>query len=70
VAALYFIVVATIAALVGQHVVRKLIILFGRASIIIFIIAFTIFISAISLGEASLFPFTWSINFKICELEF
>ncbi|XP_062165417.1 sulfite exporter TauE/SafE family protein 3-like isoform X2 [Alnus glutinosa] len=48
--ALYFIVVATIAALVGQHIVRKLIILCGRASLIIFILAFTIFISAISLG--------------------
>ncbi|XP_059460267.1 sulfite exporter TauE/SafE family protein 3-like isoform X2 [Corylus avellana] len=48
--ALYFTVVATIAALVGQHIVRKLIILFGRASLIIFILAFTIFISAISLG--------------------
>ncbi|XP_059460669.1 sulfite exporter TauE/SafE family protein 3-like [Corylus avellana] len=48
--ALYFAVVATIAALVGQHIVRKLIILLGRASLIIFILAFTIFISAISLG--------------------
>ncbi|XP_062163110.1 sulfite exporter TauE/SafE family protein 3-like isoform X2 [Alnus glutinosa] len=48
--ALYFIVVATVAAFVGQHIVRKLIILFGRASLIIFILAFTIFVSAISLG--------------------
>lgn len=50
-AALYFAAVATIAAFIGQHVVRKLIILFGRASLIIFILAFTIFVSAISLGE-------------------
>ncbi|XP_058074343.1 sulfite exporter TauE/SafE family protein 3-like [Magnolia sinica] len=48
--ALYFVLVATIAAFVGQHVVRKLIILLGRASLIIFILAFTIFVSAISLG--------------------
>ena len=50
-AAAYFVGVATIAALIGQHVVRRLIILFGRASLIIFILAFTIFVSAISLGE-------------------
>lgn len=49
-AALYFVAVATIAAFVGQHVVRKLIILLGRASLIIFILAFMIFVSAISLG--------------------
>ncbi|KAB1204396.1 hypothetical protein CJ030_MR8G027189 [Morella rubra] len=48
--ALYFVVVATIAAFVGQHVVRKLIILLGRASLIIFILAVTILISAILLG--------------------
>ncbi|KAI4337470.1 hypothetical protein L6164_015884 [Bauhinia variegata] len=48
--AVYLTAVATFAALVGQHAVRKLIILFGRASLIIFILAFTIFVSAISLG--------------------
>ncbi|KAL5729230.1 hypothetical protein ACHQM5_002206 [Ranunculus cassubicifolius] len=48
--ALYFVVVATIAAFVGQHVVRRLITILGRASLIIFILAFTIFVSAISLG--------------------
>lgn len=48
--ALYLMFIATIAALVGQHVVRKAIIVLGRASIIIFILAFTIFVSAISLG--------------------
>ncbi|RDY07316.1 Sulfite exporter TauE/SafE family protein 3, partial [Mucuna pruriens] len=46
----YFALVATIAAFAGQHVVRKIIVILGRASIIIFILALTIFISAISLG--------------------
>lgn len=48
--ALYFVGVATIAAFVGQHVVRRIIFILGRASLIIFILAFTIFVSAISLG--------------------
>ncbi|XP_027081741.1 sulfite exporter TauE/SafE family protein 3 isoform X1 [Coffea arabica] len=48
--ALYFIAVATVAAFIGQHFVRRIIILLGRASLIIFILAFTIFVSAISLG--------------------
>uniref|UniRef100_A0A2P2KTH5 Uncharacterized protein LOC103421160 n=1 Tax=Rhizophora mucronata TaxID=61149 RepID=A0A2P2KTH5_RHIMU len=48
--ALYFLAVATIAALIGQHFVKKFIIMTGRASLIIFILAFTIFVSAISLG--------------------
>ncbi|GMI92542.1 hypothetical protein like AT2G25737 [Hibiscus trionum] len=52
--ALYFTAVATVAALVGQHVVRRMIILFGRASLIIFILASTIFVSAISLGMKGL----------------
>uniref|UniRef100_A0A2P2Q3X1 Sulfite exporter TauE/SafE family protein n=1 Tax=Rhizophora mucronata TaxID=61149 RepID=A0A2P2Q3X1_RHIMU len=46
----YFVLVATLAALAGQHVVRRIIALLGRASIIIFILALTIFVSAISLG--------------------
>jgi hypothetical protein len=50
-AALYFVAVATVAALVGQHLVRKLIALLGRASIIIFILALTVFVSGISLGK-------------------
>jgi hypothetical protein len=50
-AAVYFVVVATFAAFTGQHIVRRLIIVFGRASLIIFILAFTIFVSAILLGE-------------------
>ncbi|XP_072054433.1 sulfite exporter TauE/SafE family protein 3 [Arachis hypogaea] len=48
--ALYFTLVATIAAVVGQHIVRRLIDIFGRASLIIFILASTIFISAVTLG--------------------
>ncbi|XP_061342363.1 sulfite exporter TauE/SafE family protein 3-like [Gastrolobium bilobum] len=48
--AAYLVLVSTIAAFVGQHVVRKIIAILGRASIIIFILALTIFISAISLG--------------------
>ncbi|XP_072951854.1 sulfite exporter TauE/SafE family protein 3-like [Typha angustifolia] len=46
----YFIFLATVAAFTGQHIVRRLIVLLGRASLIIFILALTIFVSAISLG--------------------
>jgi len=49
--AMYFIVVAAISAIVGQHIVRKLIDILGRASIIIFVLAITIFVSAVSLGK-------------------
>ncbi|CAN4086841.1 unnamed protein product [Withania somnifera] len=52
--ALYFIAVASIAALVGQHVVRRIISIVGRASVIIFVLALTIFVSAISLGGVGL----------------
>ncbi|CAH9076813.1 unnamed protein product [Cuscuta europaea] len=48
--ALYLSVVAFLAAFIGQHVVRRLIALLGRASLIIFILASTIFVSAITLG--------------------
>ncbi|XP_074309083.1 sulfite exporter TauE/SafE family protein 3-like [Silene latifolia] len=48
--ATYFVLVATIAALMGQHVVRKVIAMVGRASLIIFILASTILISAVTLG--------------------
>lgn len=51
VAALFFVAVATVAAFIGQHAVRKLINILGRASLIIFILSFTIFVSAISLGK-------------------
>lgn len=52
-AAVYFAVMSSLSALVGQHVVRRVINVLGRASIIIFILAFTIFVSAISLGMFS-----------------
>uniref|UniRef100_A0A7C9EJ21 Sulfite exporter TauE/SafE family protein n=1 Tax=Opuntia streptacantha TaxID=393608 RepID=A0A7C9EJ21_OPUST len=42
--------VAAVAALTGQHVVSKIIAMIGRTSIIIFILAFTIFVSALCLG--------------------
>ncbi|KAE9587037.1 putative transmembrane protein TauE [Lupinus albus] len=60
--ALYLTVVATIAALVGQHFVRRLIIIFGRASLIIFILASTIFISAISLGGVGISNIVYKIQ--------
>ncbi|GFZ18666.1 sulfite exporter TauE/SafE family protein [Actinidia rufa] len=52
-AATFFVLVATIAAFTGQHVVR-VISFVGRASIIIFILALSIFVSAISLGGAGI----------------
>ncbi|KAJ6732445.1 hypothetical protein OIU79_003537 [Salix purpurea] len=48
--ALYFIAVAIVAAFIGQYIITKLITISGRASLIIFVLAFTIFISAIALG--------------------
>jgi hypothetical protein len=48
--AAYFAAVAFIATITGQHSVRGLIKWLGRASLIIFILASIIFISAISLG--------------------
>ncbi|XP_057525091.1 sulfite exporter TauE/SafE family protein 3-like [Amaranthus tricolor] len=60
--ALYFIAVATFAAIVGQHAVRKLIIILGRASIIIFILSFTIFVSAVSLGGVGISNMIGSIQ--------
>ncbi|KAF5748247.1 hypothetical protein HS088_TW04G00199 [Tripterygium wilfordii] len=60
--ALYFVAVATFAALVGQHIVRRMIIMLGRASLIIFILAFTIFVSAISLGGVGISNMIWKIE--------
>ncbi|RLM84575.1 hypothetical protein C2845_PM04G15030 [Panicum miliaceum] len=48
--AAYFTAVAFVAAIVGQHCVRKLIAWLGRASLIIFILASMIFFSALTLG--------------------
>ncbi|KAK7325176.1 hypothetical protein VNO77_29311 [Canavalia gladiata] len=41
---LYFVAVSTVAAIVGQYLVRKLISLLGRASLIIFILSGTIYV--------------------------
>lgn len=60
--ALYFVMVATFAALVGQCLVRRLIIILGRASIIVFILAFTIFVSAISLGGVGISNMIYKIQ--------
>lgn len=49
--ALYLTLVATIAAYIGQKIIDKLINIFQRASLIIFVLSFTIFVSAIALGE-------------------
>ncbi|BFG24497.1 hypothetical protein CerSpe_107710 [Prunus speciosa] len=62
--ALYFAVVATLSAVVGQHVVRKVVIILGRASIIIFILALTIFVSAISLGGVGIADMVEKIEHK------
>ncbi|XP_054788987.1 sulfite exporter TauE/SafE family protein 3-like [Prosopis cineraria] len=48
--AVYLTIVATAAAYIGQHVIDRLVTKFGRASLIIFVLAFTIFVSAIALG--------------------
>ncbi|KAL5576438.1 hypothetical protein UlMin_018137 [Ulmus minor] len=50
--ALYFVVVATISAVVGQYVVGKVIKIIGRASLIMFLLPSMIFISVISLAHA------------------
>ncbi|XP_048439994.1 sulfite exporter TauE/SafE family protein 3 isoform X3 [Pyrus x bretschneideri] len=62
--ALYFTAVATFSALVGQYVVRKVVSFLGRASIIIFILAFTIFVSAISLGGVGIVDMIEKIKHK------
>ncbi|CAM8890511.1 unnamed protein product [Rhodiola kirilowii] len=62
--ALYLIAVAAVAALVGQHVVRRAIDYLGRASLIIFILALTIFISAIFLGGVGLSKMVEKIHHK------
>ncbi|BBG98985.1 Sulfite exporter TauE/SafE family protein [Prunus dulcis] len=62
--ALYLAAVATLSAIVGQHVVRKVVMILGRASIIIFILAFTIFVSAISLGGVGIADMVEKIEHK------
>ncbi|KAG2389969.1 Sulfite exporter TauE/SafE family protein [Vigna angularis] len=48
--AFFLTLVAAIAAFLGQHLIDKLVNIFKRASLIIFVLAFTIFVSAIALG--------------------
>lgn len=60
--ALYFVAVSTFAALVGQCLVRKLVIILGRASLIIFILAFTIYVSAVSLGGVGISNMIYKIQ--------
>ncbi|KAK7384923.1 hypothetical protein VNO78_30626 [Psophocarpus tetragonolobus] len=49
--ALFLTLVAATAALIGQHLIDKLVNIFQRASLIIFVLACTIFVSAIALGD-------------------
>ncbi|XP_024185245.1 sulfite exporter TauE/SafE family protein 3 isoform X3 [Rosa chinensis] len=48
--ALYFAAVTTVSAFAGQHVAGKVVKKLGRASLIIFILAFTVFVSSLTLG--------------------
>ncbi|KAM5579083.1 hypothetical protein ABKV19_009057 [Rosa sericea] len=48
--ALYFAAVTTVSAFAGQHVAGKVVKKLGRASLIIFILAFTVFLSSLTLG--------------------
>ncbi|GMH14262.1 hypothetical protein Nepgr_016103 [Nepenthes gracilis] len=59
---LYFVAVATVSAFVGQYVVRKLIAIIGRVSLIIFILSFMIFVSAISLGGVGISEMIYKIE--------
>ncbi|KAL8170731.1 hypothetical protein V2J09_022535 [Rumex salicifolius] len=60
--ALYLVAVATVAAVVGQFAVKKVIAILGRASLIIFILATTIFVSAISLGGVGIAKIIYDIE--------
>ncbi|GAV64472.1 TauE domain-containing protein, partial [Cephalotus follicularis] len=62
--ALYLFGVAIIATFVGQHGVRRLIDMLGRASIIIFILTFTIFVSALLLGGVGVAQMAQKIEHK------
>ncbi|KAL6137612.1 hypothetical protein ACLB2K_062902 [Fragaria x ananassa] len=48
--ALYFAAVTSVSAFAGQHVAGKVVKKLGRASLIIFILAFTVFVSSLTLG--------------------
>ncbi|XP_042405400.1 sulfite exporter TauE/SafE family protein 3-like [Zingiber officinale] len=60
--ALYMVAVALVAAIIGQHIVRKIIEILGRASLIIFILSFTIFVSAVSLGGVGISNMIYKIE--------
>ncbi|PRQ21521.1 putative transmembrane protein TauE [Rosa chinensis] len=62
--ALYFAGVATVSSILGQHVGEKVIKALGRASLIIFILAFTAFASALSLGGVGLAHLVTKIQHK------
>ncbi|GAV64474.1 LOW QUALITY PROTEIN: TauE domain-containing protein [Cephalotus follicularis] len=62
--ALYLFGVATIAASVTQHGVRRLIDMLGRTSIIIFTLTFAIFVSALSLGGVGVVNIAQNIEHK------
>ncbi|KAM2993968.1 hypothetical protein FF2_045997 [Malus domestica] len=62
--ALYFAAVAIGSAIIGQHVVGKVIKAIGRASLIIFILAFTIFVSALTLGGVGIANLVKKIEHK------
>ncbi|XP_062008371.1 sulfite exporter TauE/SafE family protein 3-like isoform X2 [Rosa rugosa] len=62
--ALYFAGVATVSAIIGQHVVGKVIKVLGRASLIIFILSLTIFVSALTLGGVGIAHMVKKIEHK------
>ncbi|CAJ1938423.1 unnamed protein product [Sphenostylis stenocarpa] len=62
--ALYLVAVATVASLVGQHLVRKVIAILGRASIIIFVLTLTLVVSAVLLGGVGVANIIKSIEDK------
>ncbi|XP_065865357.1 sulfite exporter TauE/SafE family protein 3-like isoform X1 [Euphorbia lathyris] len=62
--ALYLFGVAIVAGIVGQYVVKKVIDMLGRASIIIFILSLTILISAIALGGVGIADMITDIEHK------
>jgi len=62
VAAVYLVAVATAASLVGQHLVRKMVAVLGRASVIIFILTFTLSVSAVLLGKCKMVLLAECVN--------
>ncbi|KAK7369190.1 hypothetical protein VNO80_11225 [Phaseolus coccineus] len=62
--ALYLVAVATAASLVGQHLVRKMVAVLGRASVIIFILTFTLCVSAVLLGGSGVAHMIHKIEHK------